>query len=100
MAHHECHMRELILDLAVREADACDEFIRYVDDRPDLHRHVFAFLMVLGLRLCHLALVATDEQSRDVVRVGELPWVEGLILLAHLLEVIDHLIRLTGLLER
>ena len=73
MAHHESHVRELIFDLAVRETDTGDEFIRYIDNRPDLHRHILAFLMELGLRLPHLVLVSTDEQSSDMVAVGELP---------------------------
>jgi len=53
----------------------------------------------LALRLLHLVLVASDEQGSDVVRVGELPGVLVLLLAAHILEVIDHLLTLSSLLE-
>ena len=66
-------MRELIFDFAVRETDTGDKSIRDVDDGSDLHLDIFAFLMILSLRLSHLALVATDEQSGDMMRVWELP---------------------------
>ena len=75
LAHHESHVRELILDLAFGETDTSDEFIRNVDYCSDLHRDILAFLMVLSLRRPHLVLIAADKQSSDMVRVRELPTV-------------------------
>ena len=91
LAHHESHVWELVLDLAVGEADTGDEFIRYVNDCSDLHRDILAFLVVLSLRLPHLGLVAADEQSSDMMTVWELPSILACRRLAHQLEVVDHL---------
>ena len=68
-------MRELILDFAFGETDTSDEFIRNVDDCSDLHRDIFAFLMVLSLWRPHLVLIAADKQGSNMVRVRELPTV-------------------------
>ena len=55
--------------------------------------------MELCLRLLHLVLVPADEERSHVVRCRELPGAEGLSLLAHVFEVIDHLLWLSGLSE-
>ena len=49
MAHHKRQVRELILDLAIREADASDELLWDVDHCTDLNFNLFALLMVLKL---------------------------------------------------
>ena len=91
LAHHESHVWERVLDLAVGEADTGDKFIRYVNDCSDLHCDILAFLVVLSLRLPHLGLVAADKQSSDMMTIRELPSVLACRRLAHLLEVVDHL---------
>ena len=55
--------------------------------------------MELRLRLLHLVLIPADEERSHVVRCGELPWAKGFSLLAHILEVINHLLWFPGLLE-
>ena len=55
--------------------------------------------MELCLRLLQLVLVPADEECGHVVRCRELPRAARLSLLAHVLEVIDHLLWLPGLLE-
>ena len=92
-------MRELILDLALREADAGDELLRDVDQSTNLDFNLLALLVVLELRLLQLLSISADEQRRHVVAVRELPGCVGLLLAEHRLEIIDHLLRLTGLLE-
>lgn len=99
LAHHQGQVRELIFDLAIREADASDELVGNVDEGADLHVDTLALLMVLVLWLLHLVLVAADKERGHVVRVGEFVRAVGLHLLTHFLEVIDHLLRFASLFE-
>ena len=100
MAHHKRQVRELILDLAIREANASDELLWDVNHCTDLNFDLLAFLVVLKLWLLQLLSVPTDEQRRHMVAVRELPRCIGLLLTEHSLEIVDHLLGLTSLLER
>ena len=54
MTHEKRHVREFVLNLTVREADASDELVGDVDERTDLHSDSFPFLVELGRRLLQL----------------------------------------------
>ena len=92
-------MGEFILNLTVREADASDDLVRYVDERADFHPDNFAFLVELRRRLLQLGFVPANEKSGDMVRVRQLPGWIGLLTLAHEFEVVNHLLGFTSLLQ-
>lgn len=99
MAHHESQVRVLILNLTVWEADAGHELVRHVDHSADNDLNTLALLVELSLRTLHLLLVTTDEQSRHMVTVWELPRCSRLLIFDHVSKVIEHLLRFTCLLE-
>jgi len=92
-------VRELVLNLTLWEAHTSNQLAWYVDNSPDCHLYLFAFLMELKLWLICLLLVTSNEKSSDMVRVWHLPWLHRPHLVCHLLEVTDKLLILTSLCE-